>query len=180
MNRDKANLIYPFHGKPHEVTAELSVFAKEALLDSRGTVSRRTGRWILRNIGRQRFEPRPVLRIPTTMERVPGQVLLVVACDLPLLDESIPRTMIEHRGAADALAFRSSSDGLPEPLRFYEPTMLEVCGPQPRTGPDARKLLMQNASSVQLLELPVTELDNANDTEDFDRLCRRLEQKTIA
>ena len=35
-----------------------------------------------------------------------------------------------------------------------------------------------NASSVQLLELPVTEaLDNANTPEDFDRLCRRLEQK---
>ena len=50
----------------------------------------------------------------STMERVPGQALLVVACDLPLLDESILRTMIEHRGRPDA-CLSKFKDGLPNP-----------------------------------------------------------------
>ena len=71
----------------------------------------------------------------------------------------------------------------PNPSALYEPAMLEVCRTATKDGARCpRKLFMQNASSVQLLELPVTEaLDNANTPEDFDRLCRRLEQKkTIA
>ncbi len=187
MNRDKANLIYPFHGKPQwEVTAEcIRPFCKEVFLSIReGQHLDGLGEGSSETLVDHGLSQGPFSGFLSAMERVPGQALLVVACDLPLLDESILRTMIEHRGAADALAFRSSSDGLPEPLcALYEPAMLEVCRTATNDGARCpRKLLMQNASSVQLLELPVKEaLDNANTPEDFDRLCRRLEQKkTIA
>jgi len=187
MNRDKANLIYPFHGKPQwEVTAEcIRPFCKEVFLSIReGQHLDGLGDGSSETLVDRGLSQGPFSGFLSAMERVPGQALLVVACDLPLLDESILRTMIEHRGAADALAFRSSSDGLPEPLcALYEPAMLEVCRTATNDGARCpRKLLMQNASSVQLLELPVKEaLDNANTPEYFDRLCRRLEQKkTIA
>jgi molybdopterin-guanine dinucleotide biosynthesis protein A len=117
------------------------------------------------------------------MHQVPGQALLVVACDLPLLNGSILREIIEHRGSADAIAYRSSSDSLPEPLcALYEPAMLEVCRSEALKGARCpRKILIQQEPSVKLLDLPIPNaLDNANTPEDFDRLCRVLEQtKTV-
>lgn len=183
MNSDKANLVYPAYGKPQwEVTVEcIRPFCKEVFLSVRDGqrldgFSEGSPKTIIDRDSSQG----PFSGFLSAMERVPGQALLVVACDLPLLDRSVLRELIEHRGTADAIAYRSSSDGLPEPLcSLYEPAMLEVCRTAAHDGARCpRKILIQQESSVKLLDLPIPNaLDNANTPEDFDRLRRVLDQR---
>ena len=186
MNRDKANLVYPFNDQPQwEVTSEcIRPFCREVFLSVRdGQHLDGLGEGSPETIGDRGSSQGPFSGFLSAMERVPDQALLVVACDLPLLTGSILREMIGHRGSAEAIAFKSSSDGLPEPLcALYEPAMLEVCRTAAHNGTRCpRKLLIQNAPSVELLDLPRPDvLDNANTPEDFARLSLMLEQrKTI-
>ncbi len=182
MNRDKANLVYPVHDKPQwKVTAEcIRPFCEEVFLSVRdGQCLDELDEGSPETIGDRDSSQGPLSGFISAMERVPEQTLLVVACDLPLLNGTILRQIIEHRGSADAIAFRSSSDGMPEPLcALYEPAMLEVCRTEAHNGARCpRKILIQQERSVKLLDLPTSNaLDNANTPEDFDRLCRVLEQ----
>ena len=182
MNSDKANLVYPRHGKPQwQVTAEcIRPFCEEVFLSVRdGQCLDGMDEGSPETIGDRDSSQGPLSGFLSAMERIPGQALLVVACDLPLLNGSTLSQIFEHRGSADAIAFRSSSDGLPEPLcALYEPVMLEVCRTEARNGARCpRKILIQQEPSVKLLDLPIPNaLDNANTPEDFDRLCRVLDQ----
>jgi molybdopterin-guanine dinucleotide biosynthesis protein A len=102
--------------------------------------------------------------------------LLVVACDLPLLDGAILRTLLAARDGSDCVAYRSSTDGLPEPLcALYEPAFFPIWEQALGSGQRCpRKLLMQNASRVRLLDLERPDaLDNANSPEDFARLTQQ-------
>jgi molybdopterin-guanine dinucleotide biosynthesis protein A len=59
----------------------------------------------------------PVAGILTAMEEHPGVDWLVVACDLPNVDEATLQFLLEQRSASQPFtAYRSSHDGLPEPL----------------------------------------------------------------
>ncbi|WP_309400340.1 molybdenum cofactor guanylyltransferase [Cerasicoccus maritimus] len=107
-------------------------------------------------------------------QKFPNHALLVVACDLPLLDVSTIQTLIEQRSPnAWATAYRSSSDSLPEPMcAIYEPSakpIFEAAMKADRRCP--RKLLIEGGADVCLIELAEpTALDNANTPEEFTRL----------
>lgn len=99
---------------------------------------------------------------------------LVLACDLPLLDEITLQFLVDHRNTAGyATAFRSAHDGLPEPLcAIYEPAMGPILEASYAAGTlRPREILLQQSAAVTLLRLPVPEiLENANTPEDFQRL----------
>jgi molybdenum cofactor guanylyltransferase len=65
----------------------------------------------------------PIAGISAALAQHPDVAWLVLACDLPFLDASTLDSLIAQRDAArDATAFKSSHDGLPEPLcALYEP-----------------------------------------------------------
>lgn len=94
----------------------------------------------------------------------PGVAWLVVACDLPLLDAGTLQHLIARRHPARAaIAYRSSHDGLPEPLcAIWEPSTagpLAAAVAAGRLCP--RKFLLQ--SDTLLLDLPRPEsLENVN------------------
>ncbi len=94
----------------------------------------------------------------------PGAAWLVVACDLPLLDAGTLQHLIAHRDPAKAAtAYRSSHDGLPEPLcAIWEPSTagpLAAAVAAGRLCP--RKFLLQ--SDTLLLDQPRPEsLENVN------------------
>jgi len=111
----------------------------------------------------------PVAGILSAMDSHPGVDWLVVACDLPNVDEPTLRLLVDSRSPTQPFtAFRSSYDGLPEPLcAIY------------RAGSDAiirgfvaegivcpRKMLIR--SDTCLLEQPdPSALDNINTPEDL-------------
>lgn len=105
----------------------------------------------------------------------PHAAWLVVACDLPLLDTATLNALVGQRETSKAVtAFRSTHDGLPEPLcAIYEPAscaQLEGFFAAGMLCP--RKMLMR--LDVCLLEQPSHgALDNINAPVDLQRMRSR-------
>ena len=118
----------------------------------------------------------PIAGILSALQSRPDAAWLVVACDLPNLDGETIRYLLEHRSPTDPVtAFRSSSDGLPEPLcAIYEPDSLKLLQDFVSEGLKCpRKLLIR--SSIQLLAQPNPgALDNVNTPEDLARAMGRV------
>lgn len=67
----------------------------------------------------------PLDGILSAMRTFPAPAWLVLACDMPGVDESVLRGLVSHRDPSQpATAFRNPDDGRPEPLcAIYEPTI---------------------------------------------------------
>lgn len=118
----------------------------------------------------------PIAGIMAAQALHPQVAWLVVACDLPFLDsgtlEHLLRARAPHR---QATAFRSSRDGLPEPLcAIYEPSSREALIAHVRSGKDCpRKFLI--GSDVELLDEPNPQaLDNINTPEEYGSAMQAL------
>lgn len=113
----------------------------------------------------------PVAGILSAMETHPKAAWLVVACDLPNVDDETIRTLLENRVADRPFtAYRSNYDGLPEPLcAIYEARAKQVVEDFVEDGVTCpRKMMIR--SGAPLLEQPHPEaLDNVNTPEDLAR-----------
>jgi len=179
MGRDKAGL--EFHGRPqidwavellkrHCERVFVSVRADQATDPLRGRhptiVDTHAG------IG-------PIAGIAAAQATHPAAAWLVVACDLPRLDDGVLRRLIAARGNHPVTAYRSSYDGLPEPLcAIYEPaTHAEVLAVIASGRNCPRKFIIQ--SGVPLLEQPdPAALDNINTPEELVRAGGQLPPPT--
>ena len=114
----------------------------------------------------------PLAGIISAQMNHPDKAWLVVACDLPLLDEASLMFLIRNRDASKfATAYRSSTDDLPEPLcAIYEPhSHKSLMESLERSRICPRKILIN--SDVALLVQPNAEaLDNINTPEDLERV----------
>ena len=129
MGRDKATLSYgdgtPQLERamtllaPHVVRAYVSVRADQGAEPLRARFPQIAD--TQENIG-------PIAGILAAQARHPEAAWLVLACDLPLLDEATLTHLLRARAPARAAtAYRSSHDGLPEPLcAIYEPRSREL------------------------------------------------------
>lgn len=106
----------------------------------------------------------PVRGIRAAQLAHPEAAWLVLACDLPLLDAATLQNLIARRDPARvATAYRSSHDGLPEPLcAIWEPASAGLLAAfLARGGNCPRKFLIQ--SDTLLLDQPrPNSLDNVN------------------
>ena len=112
----------------------------------------------------------PLGGILSAMDAYPEQAWLVLACDLPNVDEQVLRPLIAHRNGEKAVVYKSVTDGLPEPLcALYEKTMRPVFQQKMDEGVTCpRKILIQE--HIDLLELKSFHgLDNMNTEEDIKR-----------
>ncbi len=124
MGRDKAALTYgePVSQleravallRPHVTRAFVSVRADQADDPVRARYAQIRDR--AENLG-------PIAGLLAAQAAHPQAAWLVLACDLPLLDEATLAHLVRARDPARvATAYRSSHDGLPEPLcAIYEP-----------------------------------------------------------
>ena len=110
----------------------------------------------------------PVAGIIAAQAAHPEAAWLVLACDLPHLDDATLATLVARREPGRlATAFRSRYDGLPEPLcAIYEPRSRERILAHVAGGRDCpRKFLLEH--DVMVLEAVANAaLDNANTPED--------------
>ena len=119
----------------------------------------------------------PIAGILAAQEAYPEAAWLVLACDLPLLDEATLAGLVRARDPARAAtAYRSSHDGLPEPLcAIYEPMShpaLAACVAQGRNCP--RKFLI--GAGIPLLDPGAAgALDNVNTPGDYATARARTE-----
>ena len=124
----------------------------------------------------------PVAGIIAAQARHPEAAWLVLACDLPRLDDATLAALVSRRDPGRlATAFLSRHDGLPEPLcAIYEPRSREAILAQVDSGRDCpRKFLAEH--DVLLLE-PVNSaaLDNANTPEDAAAMRAALDARGAA
>ena len=112
----------------------------------------------------------PVAGILSAMDEHPDVAWLVVACDLPNIDAATLAFLVAHRSESQAFtAFRSTHDGLPEPLcAIYRPGSASIIRQFVEEGIVCpRKMLIR--SDTRLLEQPnPAALDNVNTPADLE------------
>jgi molybdenum cofactor guanylyltransferase len=177
MERDKAALSY--HGKPqlkwtyellldHCVAVFISVRSEQRLEPTRAALPQIVDRDA--GIG-------PIAGINAALAEHPKAAWLVVACDLPFVDGATLAHLIQHRAPQRiATAYRSSHDGLPEPLcAIWEPAAREPLVAQTAAGLRCPRKFLIN-SDIGLLDLPnAAALDNVNTVAEYGAAQARLQ-----
>jgi molybdenum cofactor guanylyltransferase len=124
----------------------------------------------------------PIAGISAAFASYPDAAWLVLACDLPFLDAHTLDTLLLARDPAfDATAYRSSHDGLPEPLcAIYEPRARAGIDAQIAAGRNCPRKFLINAHT-QLLDQPNPRaLDNVNTVDEYERAMSTLSTPTAA
>jgi molybdopterin-guanine dinucleotide biosynthesis protein A len=118
----------------------------------------------------------PIAGISAALASYPDAAWLVLACDLPFLDAATLDTLLLARDPSfDATAYRSSHDGLPEPLcAIYEPRSRPALNAQIAAGRNCPRKFLINAHT-QLLDQPNPRaLDNVNTVAEYERAMAAL------
>ena len=123
----------------------------------------------------------PIAGISAAFAEHPDAAWLVLACDLPFLDASTLDTLLAARAAGQvATAFKSTHDGLPEPLcAIYEPRARVALAEHIASGRNCPRKFLINAAT-HLLEQPNPRaLDNVNTVEEYERAMSSLNERQI-
>jgi molybdopterin-guanine dinucleotide biosynthesis protein A len=118
----------------------------------------------------------PVAGILSAQASYPEAAWLVLACDLPLLDEATLQMLLFQRDVAgDATVFASQYDGLPEPLcAIWEPSSHMLLWQRYEKGSYCpRKALA--LLRTHMLPAPGEALDNVNTPEERQEMQHRME-----
>lgn len=111
----------------------------------------------------------PIAGIAAAQARCPDMAWLVLACDLPFLDSRTLDALIAARtGRHEATAFRSSHDGLPEPLcAIYEPGSRAALAKHIAAGRNCPRKFLINAHTLLLDQPDPRALDNVNTVDEY-------------
>jgi molybdopterin-guanine dinucleotide biosynthesis protein A len=174
MQRDKATLAY--HGKT-QLEWAMALVGPHV---ERAFVSVRPGQ---NDPVRARFEQivdthdglGPIAGILAAQARHPDVAWLVLACDLPFIEETtLDYLLAERDPTRQATAFRSGHpnnprhNGLPEPLcAIYEPSSREAILADVAAGKDCPRKFLINANTKLLDQPNPRALDNVNTPEEY-------------
>ncbi len=173
MKKDKATL--RFHNKPQ------AIYAFELLLPlcEKVFISRRKGQTMpVEHNKRQhiydlkKFSGRgPLAGILSAMEKYPKAAWLVLACDLPFIDDKTLKHLLRYRDASRiATAYKSRFNDFPEPLcAIYEPKAQKHLLSFFQKGITCPRKILIN-SKPRLLKLKnKNALDNINTPEEYQK-----------
>ena len=124
----------------------------------------------------------PFGAILSAFREKPDSAWLVVACDLPLIDEKTLQYLTGNRNIATiATAYQSSFDDFPEPLiTIWEPKSYPVLLSFLAQGYSCPRKVLIN-SDITLLTAPDPDaLTNVNTPEELEKIKRVLHQKMAA
>jgi molybdenum cofactor guanylyltransferase len=119
----------------------------------------------------------PIVGIRSALAAHPHVAWLVLACDLPFLSDTALSQLLRQRDpTALATAFRSTHDGLPEPLcAIWEPAAAAALAVyQADGGRCPRKFLIRHAAPL-LEPLDRHALDNVNTPEEYTQALAALD-----
>jgi molybdopterin-guanine dinucleotide biosynthesis protein A len=181
MQRDKAAL--DFHGRPQlEWAFELlRSHCERVFVSVRADQRTETVRAAMPQIVDGHAGIGPIAGIAAAQAAHPAAAWLVLACDLPFVDDAGLSTLIDARRPDRAItAYRSTHDGLPEPLcAIYEPASAPAVRAAIAAGRHCpRKLVI--ASGVPLLTQEAASLGNVNTPEDFAAASRLIAGESLS
>jgi molybdopterin-guanine dinucleotide biosynthesis protein A len=119
----------------------------------------------------------PIAGIRAALAEHPEAAWLVLACDLPFLDERTLEALIAARDVeGDATAFRSTHDGLPEPLcAIYEPRSAVSIDAHVAAGKNCPRKYLINNTRTRLIDQPNPRaLDNVNTVDEYGAVMSSL------
>jgi molybdopterin-guanine dinucleotide biosynthesis protein A len=123
----------------------------------------------------------PIAGIVAALAEHPGAAWLVLACDLPFLDAATLDALLASRDPdADATAFRSSHDGLPEPLcAIYEPRAADKLAAHLAAGRNCPRKFLIHADTHLLIQPNPRALDNVNTVDEYASAMSSLNVPTL-
>ncbi len=170
MGRDKANLSY--HGRPQLlVTFDLiDTFCETTFVSVARDQTQDPLRSRLPQIVDSVTLSGPGAGMVSAHQKQPNNGWLVMACDLPWATSATLEKLINSRRIdADATAFVSSHDGLPEPLcAIWEPSGLKKLESQIRSGRSCPRKCLINANTHLVPQDNPSWLDNINSQKDLE------------
>jgi molybdopterin-guanine dinucleotide biosynthesis protein A len=179
MQRDKAGIVY--HGQETQLERAVKLLSPRV---ARLFVSVRADQandplrsaWP-RIVDRGDVEG-PIAGISAALAEHPDSAWLVLACDLPFLDAATLERLIAGRDLdSEATAFRSSHDGLPEPLcAIYEPRARTAIAAHIAGGRHCPRKFLINARTRLLDQPNPRALDNVNTVAEYGAAMSALEQ----
>jgi molybdopterin-guanine dinucleotide biosynthesis protein A len=117
MGRDKALLVRNGQSQLRYIASLVDAVTDRLFVSARADQKDDPERGQFETIVDRYDEIGPIAGVLSAMDEYPAVDWLVIACDLPNIDAATLRYLIEHRSAEQPFtAFRSSHDGLPEPL----------------------------------------------------------------
>jgi molybdopterin-guanine dinucleotide biosynthesis protein A len=126
MGVDKTKM--KWHGKEQRyyLADLLEKFCADVFISCRAEQEQEINAHNYKTIKDELSDSGPTTAILCACKRVPGVAWLVLACDLPLLDDDSVQYLIENRNPLSiATAYESPTDHLPEPLiAIWEPNLL--------------------------------------------------------
>jgi molybdopterin-guanine dinucleotide biosynthesis protein A len=182
MRSDKAALTYQGQTQLERAMGLLGALLPRAFVSVRADQAADPLRARFERIVDRRENIGPIAGVLAAQAAHPHAAWLVLACDLPLLD----RASLEYLlGARDperlATAYRSSHDGLPEPLcAIYEPASAAALTAHLAAGRNCpRKFLL--SADVKLVDEPNPRaLDNINTPEEYGSAMTALNEPAAA
>lgn len=169
MQKDKAVLTY--HGKTQlEWAMELiTPFVARAFVSVRPDQTSDAMRAKYPQIIDTQENIGPIAGIMAAQAMYPDAAWLVLACDLPFLDTATLKHLVWARQVDRlATAYRSSHDGLPEPLcAIYEPTSRAAIAAHIASGKHCPRKFLINSNAHLLEEPNPRALDNVNTPEEY-------------
>jgi molybdopterin-guanine dinucleotide biosynthesis protein A len=169
MQRDKATLPYQGRNQLDRAMELLQSCAVEALVSVRPDQRQDPARARYAQVVDAQDGLGPIAGIAAAQALRPGAAWLVLACDLPYLEADTIAHLLERRDPARiATAYRSSHDGLPEPLcAIWEPRSAELILEYIGAGKSCPRKFLIKADAL-LLEQPHPQaLDNINTPEEY-------------
>jgi molybdopterin-guanine dinucleotide biosynthesis protein A len=124
----------------------------------------------------------PIAGIIAAQHRHPEAAWLVVACDLPQLDDATLEDLLRQRDPDRiATAFASSHDGLPEPLcAIYEPASCSAILAHISSGRSCPRRFLVDHDVILLAPRHARALDNANTPDDANAARTALASRGVA
>ena len=169
MGRDKALLAY--HGKSQiEWTAERArLICQRVFLSVRPDQASDAGRSGLPQIVDRLADKGPIAGIMAAQALAPDVAWLALACDLPFIDEQTLRYLYAARDPERvATAYRSTHDGLPEPLcAIFEPRSRELIEAYVASGKNCPRKFLSSSDALLVGQPHPGALDNINTPEEF-------------
>lgn len=169
MQRDKAALLYRGRSQLDRAFELVSRHVSPVFVSVRADQTAEATRALRPKIVDCVAGQGPIVGIRSALAAHPDAAWLVVACDLPFLSDAALTQLLRERDFGSlATAFRSTHDGLPEPLcAVWEPAAAAALDAyQAGDGRCPRKFLMRHGA--RLLEpLDRRALDNINTPEEY-------------
>ncbi len=182
MGQDKAALAYAGRTQLERAMALISAHVAGAWVSVRAEQQADPVRAQFAQIMDTRQDIGPVAGILAAQESHPQAAWLVLACDLPLLDEATLAHLVASRAPqAVATAYRSSHDGLPEPLcAIYEPRSHALLESYLQGGRNCPRKFLIGAGAHLIDEPDPRALDNVNTPNEYGAASERLAGKPMA